>query len=438
MNDIDKYIKSVALKLRDFDYIETVLLEKENFLNYSGNKIFPSDPVTMSHGLPGLCLLYAELDRQYPEEGWMEYCDIYIQKLVEIVKQTKIEDSSLFSGLCGICLAIGESSNNGKFYRKFKSSVDEFLKKLVQDKLNVINSEKNTIIFEYDTMQGLAGILNYMLLDNLNKKYFREEIEVILKYFIRLSSKSNYKGNDIPHWRIDSKDLFLEEEKKLFPEGAINLGVSHGISGPLIVMSKALESDINVDGLRGSILSITELLITKMDVTYKNWPSMVDIRDIANNERIYENSRDAWCYGRPGVAFALLKASQALNDKEILGIACESMLSGIHTEMGLISPTFCHGYIGVSYIYKKFFELTSIKEFDYEYRRLLEETLFFYDENLPFCYPNLENNLNEENYQIKKIINSMGILDGVVGILLPLLSMLGDKKTNWDAVFLLN
>ncbi|EEU79942.1 TPA: lanthionine synthetase C family protein [Enterococcus faecalis] len=438
MNEIDCYVKKIALKLKDFDYVERVLLEKDNYLNYGEDKIFPNSPLTMSHGIPGLCLLYAELDRQYPDEKWMDCCNLYVQKLVKMIKIHGIEEPSLFSGCSGICLAIVESSNNGRFYGKFKVSVDIFLKDLVQEKFKQIHSDENTMMFDYDTIQGLSGILNYMLIDTLNQKFFFQQIKDILNYFVKLSKKYKYKGIDVPYWRISSENLFLKEERALFPDGAINLGVSHGISGPLIVMSKAYESNVKVPGLKEAILSISELLTSSLDTKHNNWPSMIDIRKLNEPNTVFEESRDAWCYGRPGVAFAILKASQALKDKTLLKIACTTMESGIHSEIGLISPTFCHGYIGVSYIYKKFYESTKIDAFDQEAKRLMTEAISFYDEKLPFGFPNWEHNINDQNQQEMKMVNTIGILDGVTGILLSLLSMLGNKKTNWDAVFLLD
>ena len=173
-------------------------------------------------------------------------------------------------------------------------------------------------MFNYDTIQGLSGILNYMLINDLNKTCFMKQIKDILHYFVKLSKKYNYKKFDVPYWHISAKNLFLQEERDIFPDGVINLGVSHGISGPLIVMSKAFNSNIQVSGLREAILSISELLTSNLDTKHKNWPSMIDIRKLNNKKTIFEDSRDAWCYGRPGVAYSLLKASQALKNKKLL------------------------------------------------------------------------------------------------------------------------
>ncbi|MHC5268496.1 lanthionine synthetase C family protein [Enterococcus sp. LJL98] len=438
MNDINCYVKKIALRLKDFEYVEQVLLEPENYLNYGEEKILPNSPRTMSHGIPGLCLLYAELDRQFPDEKWMDYCNIYVQKLVEMIKVYGIEEPSLFSGCSGICLTILECSHNRKYYGKFKASLDAFLIELVQEKFKQIHSHEDTLMFDYDTIQGLTGILNYMLIDAISQKYFFKQINDILNYFVQLSNKYEFKGIEVPYWRISSENLFLKEERSLFPDGAINLGVSHGISGPLIVMSKALELNIKVQGLEEAIIYISELLTNSLDTKNNNWPSMIDINQLTNINTVFEESRDAWCYGRPGVAYALLKASQALEDKTLFNIACTTMNSGINSEIGLISPSFCHGYIGVSYIYKKFYEYTKVDTFDYESKRLMIKAISYYDENLPFGFPNWEQNINDQNQQEMKSINTIGILDGVTGILLSLLSMLGNKKTNWDAVFLLD
>ena len=100
----------------------------------------------------------------------------------------------------------------------------------------------------------------------------------------------------------------------------------------------------------------------------------------------------------------------------------------INNVKGIYSPTFCHGYIGVAYIYWRFYEMTGIIEFEKYANQLSDKIWEFYSENNPFGFKDIE--YIGSTHQI-------GLLSGVVGILLPLLAIYGYKETKWDNAFML-
>ncbi len=165
---------------------------------------------------------------------------------------------------------------------------------------------------------------------------------------------------------------------------------------------------------------------------------MVDINKIDNNDNSAKDVRSAWCYGMPGISYSLLIVSNALDSDFLYNTACDLMKSGIGKYQGIISPTFCHEYVGLAYLYKIFYKETNIQSFLFESKNLKDIVLSFYKEESPFGFKNIESDVEESNHPIEKEISTMGLLDGVSSILLCLLAIEKDKYTDWDAAFLLN
>lgn len=427
-------IKKFAKILSDKDFIEKTSLEKDNFLNIDGTNFYPYELSSMSHGLPGLCFLFNELSNSFPEEeDWLNFMNDYLQQIVRELQKNSMSDLSLFSGLAGIGTLVNACSKSGQFYSKIKISIDSYLKELLNVALPIINGSSSLSIHAYDAIQGLSGILNYFMLTEQNRSFFENEINEILDFFIGLSQDELIEDKKITKWLITPENLFLEEERMRFPDGVINLGLSHGISGPLVVMSSALQKGIKRSGLSEAVQYLADILISSKNTQSDTWPGMIDINDFINSQRYEYDYRDAWCYGRPGVAFALLKAGLALDNKNYYSVAVEAMKKGIENEKGVISPTFCHGYSGLAYMYFKFFKLTGESLFYHEAQRLTKKTADYFDDQTPFGFQNIEYNENS----IKKI-NSVGLLDGISGVYLVLLSIMTDKEGDWEAMFLLN
>ncbi|MEN8907955.1 MAG: lanthionine synthetase LanC family protein [Clostridiales bacterium] len=146
----------------------------------------------------------------------------------------------------------------------------------------------------------------------------------------------------------------------------------------------------------------------------------------------YISTRDAWCYGSPGLAYSLMYASKILNDSYLYEISCTSLKNSLIRKNEIFSPTFCHGYAGLAYISYKFNLLTKENIFLEESDKLLERIMSFYDQNNCFGFCNIEKIGN----RIKKL-NSISLLDGSIGVLLTILKS-NKNNTIWDSIFLVD
>ncbi|MDP2060286.1 MAG: lanthionine synthetase LanC family protein, partial [Flavobacteriaceae bacterium] len=98
----------------------------------------------------------------------------------------------------------------------------------------------------------------------------------------------------------------------------------------------------------------------------------------------------------------------------------------------LFDEAFCHGLASVAYLHKKWYKITGDEKFYNLYEFLIKDIVERGDKIDGLAGYKKIINRNET-------INSIGLLDGVVGIGIVLIDyLLGDNNTGWDSFFLLD
>lgn len=119
-----------------------------------------------------------------------------------------------------------------------------------------------------------------------------------------------------------------------------------------------------------------------------------------------------------------------MNKREYIDSSVDAMKKAIKRLNGIYSPTFCHGFSGVAYISKRFYEITNIEYFNEHSVNLINKVLDLYDEKAAFGFYNIEKDNEKTEYY-----DYIGIIDGVIGILLTILAIENGVKTPWDYAF---
>lgn len=70
---------------------------------------------------------------------------------------------------------------------------------------------------------------------------------------IALTNTHEYKGNEVIGFHITNEEQFREDEKEDYPDGNFNFGISHGMLGPLISLTKAHKLGYNTTGINHAI-----------------------------------------------------------------------------------------------------------------------------------------------------------------------------------------
>jgi lantibiotic modifying enzyme len=269
----------------------------------------------------------------------------------------------------------------------------------------------------YDLFIG--GIGNSMFLfENLETELIKNP-----SFVLTLASTRNSDGKGL-YWK----------SKLLDGSGHIGeyLGLAHGSASVLVFYSKMAILNIEPDENKEICSKIIHNILShKRNYELAIFPSEV----FENN--LHQNTRLAWCQGDLGIAAAIFNAGVTFNNKEWLDEAYD-ILHHIYTKRtdleqnGIYDANICHGAAGVAHIFNKVYQYSKIPEFKKATDLWVEHTLYFakYEDGVA-GFKTMDNE--------RGLINSTGLLTGISGIGLVLLSYLYPETVNtWDRCLLLS
>lgn len=438
-------ILCIANKMKDPASVKQTVLAPENQNpDPLMERSYWSD-LSIAGGYTGVLPLYIELDRLFPDQKWDLIAHQYILKIKESIEASGLEDNlSLFGGLGGVCYYLKEASKNGSRYTKIREKLNhaliEKIPRLYFDPLkSYFKQSKSPPPYLYETIQGLSGI-GIVCLSHLGDPSFDVLTQNILSLFIQLTYPIQVKDVLVPGWYIEREALFLEEEREQFPHGAFNLGLSHGIPGVLAFLSIAMLLGAEYEGQREAIERIVLWLKRKRNTLSHRffWDTQLPFEQETSKESESKiKSRDAWCYGTPGVARSLYLAGKALKDQSLSDYALEAFQSIFYSsrkEWDLPGPAMCHGIAGLlllTHFMQKDSHSTELQERKRELKTIL---LSSFDQKTPFGFQDLEPMQGGGLWPV----NRADLLEGATGIALTLLSLNDDRLLTWHLPFLID
>ncbi|MNJ27783.1 Nisin biosynthesis protein NisC [compost metagenome] len=433
---IDYIVKSIGRKLSDYDYLRQVSNEESNYLETESGLINPFQELSLSHGLPSLCMLYGEMNEHYPEEGWDRIGHQYMQRIGQQLEEEGVQSLSMFTGAAGIGLSALCISKQRRRYSSFISSINELIANSIDPLLEQIQSRQDLYMQDYDPISGVTGVAAYTLLfhNDSNFPVMKEINRKIVNYIIHVCQDKECNGKLVPGWYISAANQFSEVDKLRWPNGCFNIGLAHGIPSLLITLCDSYLKGIKEEGQLDSIRKLADFLLQSRIESEGQyyWGTHISIEEYNDLTVTSTYTRDAWCYGTPGVAYSLLAAGKALQDDKYLTPAVESMKRAAVRQQEIYCPTFCHGLSNLAMISKHFYSVTKDAEFLQITSSLTEQMMSYYNEELPFGFQTVDKKTG-----IEKLYDYVGLIDGVTGVALTLLAVNKDKKTPWDSAFLL-
>src|SRR5206468_664968 len=138
-----------------------------------------------------------------------------------------------------------------------------------------------------------------------------------------------------------------------WPGGHGNLGMAHGIAGPLALLSTTMRRGITVTGQVDAIGRTCAWLDQSRTGTGPRawWPETISapVRH-AGTVRQGGPGRPSWCYGTPGLARAQQLAALALADPRRQRLAEQALAGCVADERQLAQlgdASLCHGWAGL-------------------------------------------------------------------------------------------
>ncbi|MGH3834412.1 MAG: lanthionine synthetase C family protein [Pseudonocardiaceae bacterium] len=200
---------------------------------------------------------------------------------------------------------------------------------------------------EFDLIRGLAGLGAYHLQHNPH----HDITAAVLFYLVRLTEPLAGRTDRLPGWWTDLAPTGRPSPD--YPAGHGNSGMSHGIAGPLALLSLALRRGVVVKGHADAIGRIC----TWLDAWQQEhrcgpwWPGIITLENV-HKGHVQQSSRQrpSWCYGTPGLARAQQLAGLATGDTVRQRTAQTAMLGCLRDPEQLariVDSGLCHGMAGL-------------------------------------------------------------------------------------------
>ncbi|MCT3129286.1 Nisin biosynthesis protein NisC [Lactococcus lactis] len=322
---------------------------------------FDFGELTLSTGLPGIILMLAELKNKDNSKIYQKKIDNYIEYIVSKLSTYGLLTGSLYSGAAGIALSILHLREDDEKYKNLLDSLNRYIEYFVREKIEGFNLE-NITPPDYDVIEGLSGILSYLLLIN-DEQY--DDLKILIINFLSNLTKEN-KG--LISLYIKSENQMSQSESEMYPLGCLNMGLAHGLAGVGCILAyahiKGYSNEASLSALQ-KIIFIYE----KFELERKKqflWKDGLVADELKKEKVIREASfiRDAWCYGGPGISLLFLYGGLALDNDYFVDKAEKILESAMQRKLGIDSYMICHGYSGLIEICSLFKRLLNTKKFD--------------------------------------------------------------------------
>lgn len=370
-----------------------------------------SNSDTFAGGQSGLTLYYYEL---YEATEKNEYKEKALALLTDVLQhfqqgEPKLIGSSFCSGAAGFAWVLQYLHKKQFIALDINAELADMDEYLFHSALSQMDNDL------LDYLHGALGILHYFT--------FRMSDEKIRRYADTLIEKLNSKTvRDEKGLRFNSH-ISEGHEKETF-----NLGLSHGLSGILLILVNAWEySEKKVIIEQMLEEGIRYLLHYRRDADYST--RRYNFFPFTVHKQTGEemgNSRLAWCYGDLGEVLLLNRAGELLQQSNYTRLA---QLIGLQTLMRkeqsatLVSDAhFCHGSSGLARFYRVLYDITGQQAYKTGSDYWIEQTLLYLEQEIPSgVYTNKEHDF----------------LEGLLGVAFTLLSFTTEKKLTWSSSFLL-
>ncbi len=389
------------------------------------NRTEPTSPPTtdptpewgqsLATGAPGVALLHIEAART-GITGW----DTVHQWASAMTRSPVIADpdaSGLFHGAPAVAFALHTAQQPA--YRSVLGKLDGHIAAGTRIRLDRahqrIDHGRLPALREFDLISGLTGVGAYLL----QREPGGELLLEILAYLVRLATEPlSVDGMLVPGWW--SGDSPSGRPAPAWPGGHGNLGIAHGIAGPLALLAVAARRGVTVSGQDQAVEQICGILdrLRSGTGTAVWWPETVSAAEWSRGA-VHQAApgRPSWCYGTPGLARAQQLAALVSGDHDRQQLAEEALAGCLADDAQLAQvpdASLCHGWAGLLHTVR---------------RTAADAGTGLLADQLPRLHARLDHHLNHHGTPAPS-----GLLEGPAGAELARSGL----SSHWDACLLLD
>jgi lantibiotic modifying enzyme len=375
----------------------------------------PSRLASLSNGVAGLALFYSYLAEASRDDGDADTAMDYLGQSLDALASLAMPPG-LYAGFSGMAWTV-EHLRGWLF-----ESADEAGDSPVLDALLAL-LDREDWPGEYDLIGGLVGFGVYAL-EALPSAGARRCLERIVGHLERL-------GEERPEgvaW-FTRPEWLPSHHREMAPAGYYNLGVAHGIPGVIGLLAGIDAAGISQNRTRPLLdRAVGWLLAQPWDVEFGRCYPHFLFPGVEPHL-----SRDAWCYGDPGIAAILLLAARERGredwEREAVEAALRTARRPIETS-SIRDVGLCHGSAGLAHLFNRLYHATGEEE-------LAETARFWFHRTLEMRQPGEGiAGFTAVEPAGRGRVARRGLLTGTAGTALALLGAVSSIEPAWDRLLL--
>lgn len=360
------------------------------------------------NGLAGVALFFLYRGRSAGFKDRIEFGQDILENVVRM-SYDSTSDLSFCTGLSGIGWFIQHINNEG-----FDIDADYILSELDGEVAeSMLQDIKES---DFDFLHGAMGKFYYLLQRThvqKNIKYLKEAVRYI-------SEVAEVREGEIFWYFYDHHDHKIQEQ--------VNLGMSHGMTSVPVLLSmfyRYVEPDSKVEEMVNQSINH---IINQLDFA-GHWVAPF----FSGGNR--QNGRLAWCYGDVGLAICLTQTGLNFNNRKWMKLGIKIGLNCVRKKDPMnnrvLDACICHGTSGLSIIYDAIGEHSRNVEFNRAAQYWRRKTIDYSkmeNDTLGYLYWDHSRGWIKMKY---------GLLEGLVGVGLSLISKSDSKLKNWEKCLLI-
>jgi lantibiotic modifying enzyme len=384
----------------------------------------PSADISLTGGDAGRALFLLYYHKLSGNEAYLDKAIELMNDLLVNITQSDCHPS-FAGGLAGVGWLLQHAVNNGFLdadMHALLGKMDDVLREWMMTEIQKGN---------YDYLYGATGVALYML----GKTAADERYTGYLSAYIRALEEQAIAEQEMIKWKA-----FLLHEGMYGPNACqdiFNLGLSHGIPSIISFLVKAGRQPELAEPCSRMIRKSCRYLQHHMRAPEEHGSYFGYLVNSSGTQT--PASRLAWCYGDLGVCTTLWQAGEALQQEDIKAAALEiGRFNARKRDLaaGLVQDAcFCHGTSGIAHIYHKMYRHTGEPLFsdaaDFWYKETLAMATF--EDGLAGYKTYMGSGPDNGEWY-----NVPGLLEGVSGIGLSLISAVAGFEPVWDEALLLS
>ncbi|MFI6743026.1 lanthionine synthetase C family protein [Nonomuraea sp. NPDC050451] len=383
-------------------------------------------------GHAGLALVFGYAASALPDEagGRRALARRFIQEAARHTRKAPMRFPSLGTGTSGLTLVVEQLAADEPTLRPALRRLRAMLSEQILQAPGWRGAD-GVSPDAYDVISGAAGVLGCLASLPEPSAAEREACGRLLDDLLWMCDP---RGGTT-RWHVPPRLTPSQDRVKEYPHGYVDLGLSHGLAGPLAALSLAWTRGHRRPGLRPAMEHVAAFLLEMSDHDEhgRRWPRWLALTPSgAIQERPPQAGHESWCYGAPGICSALLDAAEALEDRTLRAAAVDAFEAALRRVFAghghLVSASLCHGWSGLLTICRKFAQADSGTA-----RSALPHLV---EHVLNACDP--AHLLLVKEFQAPDVhTDSPDLLDGAAGVPLALWTASGSINDEWQRSLLI-